>query len=91
MGQAKGNKNNNQSPRYFTMHFIFIIRFLTRVASPQAQNIVFDVSQSLDEIQASRDAVKSTAIALVKQDPVFLSGTTIGATHWVAYAMTRGV
>ncbi|KAJ7093204.1 hypothetical protein C8R44DRAFT_815841 [Mycena epipterygia] len=58
--------------------------------SPQAQNIVFDVSQSLDEIQASRDAVKSTAIALVKQDPVFLSGTTIGATHWVAYAMTRG-
>ncbi|KAJ6606531.1 hypothetical protein DFH09DRAFT_1299762 [Mycena vulgaris] len=58
--------------------------------SPQAQNIIFDVSQSLDEIQASRDAVKSTAIALVKQDPVFLSGTTIGATHWVAYAMTRG-
>ncbi|KAJ7273234.1 hypothetical protein C8J57DRAFT_1317219 [Mycena rebaudengoi] len=58
--------------------------------SPQAQTIVFDVSQSLDEIQASRDAVKSTAIALVKQDPVFLSGTTIGATHWVAYAMTRG-
>ncbi|KAJ7771739.1 hypothetical protein B0H16DRAFT_1660701 [Mycena metata] len=58
--------------------------------SPQAQSIIFDVSQPLDEIQASRDAVKSTAIALVKQDPVFLSGTTIGATHWVAYAMTRG-
>ncbi|KAJ7261361.1 hypothetical protein B0H12DRAFT_1106443 [Mycena haematopus] len=58
--------------------------------SPQAQNIVFDVSQPLDEVQASREAVKSTAIALVKQDPVFLSGTTIGATHWVAYAMTRG-
>ncbi|KAK7023928.1 hypothetical protein R3P38DRAFT_2954957 [Favolaschia claudopus] len=58
--------------------------------SPQAQSIVFDVSQPLDEVQASRDAVKSTAIALVKQDPVFLSGTTIGATHWVAYAMTRG-
>ncbi|KAJ7090254.1 hypothetical protein B0H15DRAFT_255005 [Mycena belliarum] len=72
MGQAKGHKNNNQSP------------------SPQAQNIVFDVSQSLDEIQAPREAVKSTAIALVKQDSVFLSGTTIGATHWVAYAMTRG-
>ncbi|KAJ7898925.1 hypothetical protein B0H14DRAFT_2556978 [Mycena olivaceomarginata] len=71
MSQAKGNKNNVQSP------------------SPQAQNIVFDVSQSLDEIQASRDAVKSTVIALVKRDPVFLSGTTIGATHWLAYAMTR--
>jgi len=47
------------------------------------------VSQPLDEIQA-RDSVKSTAIALVRQDPIFLPGTTIGATHWVAYAMTRG-
>jgi hypothetical protein len=67
-----------------------LFRLLTLSSSPQAQNIVFDVSQPLDEVQASRDAVKSTAIALVKQDPVFLSGTTIGATHWVAYAMTRG-
>ncbi|ESK88309.1 wd40 repeat-containing nuclear protein [Moniliophthora roreri MCA 2997] len=58
--------------------------------SQQVQNIVFDVSQPLDEIQAPRDAVKSTAIALVRQDTVFLPGTTIGATHWVAYAMTRG-
>ncbi|TRM62731.1 hypothetical protein BD626DRAFT_498259 [Schizophyllum amplum] len=61
-------------------------------ASPgsQSQNIVIDVSQSLEEIQTTRDLVKSTAIALVKQDSVFLPGTTIGATHWVAYAMTRG-
>ncbi|KAF7295306.1 hypothetical protein MIND_01069900 [Mycena indigotica] len=58
--------------------------------SPQPQNIIFDVSQPLDEIQASRDFVKPTAIALVKQEPIFVSGTTIGATHWVAYAMTRG-
>ncbi|CAK5279371.1 unnamed protein product [Mycena citricolor] len=57
---------------------------------PPPQTIIFDVAQPLDEIQASRDAVKSTAIALVKQDSVFLPGTTIGATHWVAYAMTRG-
>lgn len=60
------------------------------IFSPQAQNIVFDVSQPLDEIQAPRDFVKSTAIALVRQDSVFLPGTTIGATHWVAYAMTKG-
>ncbi|KAJ7582598.1 hypothetical protein C8J56DRAFT_955205 [Mycena floridula] len=58
--------------------------------SPQAQSIVFDVSQPLGEIQAPRDSVKSTAIALVRQDSVFLPGTTIGATHWVAYAMTKG-
>ncbi|KAG6331224.1 hypothetical protein ID866_7865 [Astraeus odoratus] len=56
----------------------------------QPQTIIFDVLQPLDEVQAPRDAVKSTAIALVKQDSVFLPGTTIGATHWIAYAMTRG-
>jgi hypothetical protein len=60
-------------------------------SSPQPQTIVVDVSQQLDEIQAPPESVKSTAIALVKQDSVFLSGTTIGATHWVAYAMTRGM
>ncbi|KIK24967.1 hypothetical protein PISMIDRAFT_97707 [Pisolithus microcarpus 441] len=56
----------------------------------QPQTIIFDVSQLLEEVQAPRDNVKSTAIALVKQDFVFLPGTTIGATHWIAYAMTRG-
>ncbi|KAI0670515.1 hypothetical protein C8Q78DRAFT_975321 [Trametes maxima] len=58
--------------------------------SAQAQTIVFDVSQPLEEIQAPQDAVKSTAIALVKVDSTFLRGTTIGATQWVAYAMTKG-
>ena len=58
--------------------------------SAQSQTIVFDVSQPLDEIQAPQDAVKSTAIALVKVDSTFLPGTTIGATQWVAYAMTKG-
>ena len=48
------------------------------------------MSQPLHEIQASRDAAKSTAIALVKVDYTFMPGTTIGATHWVAYAMTKG-
>ncbi|KAJ3889320.1 hypothetical protein GG344DRAFT_51895 [Lentinula edodes] len=57
---------------------------------PQLHNVVFDVSQPLEEIQAPRDYVKCTPIALVKQDPVFLPGSTIGATHWVAYAMTKG-
>ncbi|KAH7914946.1 hypothetical protein BJ138DRAFT_1078241 [Hygrophoropsis aurantiaca] len=56
----------------------------------QPQTIIFDVAQPLDEVQAPRDTVKSTAIALVKQDSVFLPGTTIGATHWIAYAMTKG-
>lgn len=54
------------------------------------QTIVFDVSQPLDEVQAPHDAVKSTAIALVKVDSTFLPGSTIGATHWVAYGMSKG-
>ncbi|KAG6874293.1 hypothetical protein C0995_001518 [Termitomyces sp. Mi166 len=58
--------------------------------SPTAQTIIFDVSKPMPEIQASPDEVKSTAIALVKQDSNFLPGSTIGATHWVAYTMTRG-
>jgi hypothetical protein len=58
--------------------------------SSQPQTIIVDVAQQLDEIQAPRDAVKSTAIALVRVDSNFLPGTTIGATHWVAYAMTKG-
>ncbi|KAG6832704.1 hypothetical protein H0H92_012276 [Tricholoma furcatifolium] len=58
--------------------------------SPQPQTIIFDVSKPMHEIQAAADEVKSTAIALVKQDTTFLPGSTIGATHWVAYTMTRG-
>ena len=58
--------------------------------SSQPHTLVVDVAQSLDDIQAPRDAVKSTAIALVRVDSAFLPGTTIGATHWVAYAMTKG-
>lgn len=73
------------------MFFVFITFFgIANFVSTQPQTIVFDVSQALDEVQAPRDTVKSTAIALVKQDSVFLPGTTIGATHWIAYAMTRG-
>ncbi|EAU88362.2 hypothetical protein CC1G_05128 [Coprinopsis cinerea okayama7 len=57
---------------------------------PQTQTILFDVAKINEDVQAPRDYVKSTAIALVRQESVFLPGSTIGATHWVAYAMTRG-
>lgn len=89
-GQAKFNNKSQSSPRQIYLYPCDIQGAEILFFSPQPQSIVFDVSQSLDEIQAPRDSVKSTAIALVKQDSVFLPGTTIGATHWVAYAMTRG-
>jgi len=59
--------------------------------STQAQSFDFDVASPFNnEVQAPRDSVKSTANALVKVDSNFLPGTTIRATHWVAYAMTKG-
>lgn len=64
---------------------------LSFVSSSHSQTIIFDVNQPLEEVQASREAVKSTAIALVRVDSTFLPGTTIGATQWVAYAMTKGL
>ncbi|KZV85100.1 hypothetical protein EXIGLDRAFT_682093 [Exidia glandulosa HHB12029] len=59
-------------------------------AAPQSQTIVFDVAQAEGSTLASTDFVKSTAIALLKIDPIFVPGCTIGVTSWVAYAMTRG-
>jgi len=88
-GGVKGKSQPSPAYVFFRLHYGFCIANFI-ICSTQPQIIVFDVSQPLDEVQAPRDTVKSTAIALVKQDSVFLPGTTIGATHWIAYAMTRG-
>jgi hypothetical protein len=88
-GKGAGVKSKNQG--YLCVHMLRSRKFTDfRTQRTQPQTILFDVSQPLEDIQAGRDAVLSTAIALVRQDSVFLPGTTIGATHWVAYAMTRG-
>jgi len=58
--------------------------------SSHPQTIIVDVSQSLESTLAPPNSVKATAIALVKIEPVFLPGSTIGATSWIAYAMTKG-
>ncbi|KAF8630365.1 hypothetical protein AX15_002929 [Amanita polypyramis BW_CC] len=90
-GGRRGEKESSPGPRGGYRGKVKTNNVKTQPSpSPQMQSIVFDVSQPLEEIQASRDYVKSTAIALVKQEALFLPGTTIGATHWVAYAMTRG-
>lgn len=54
------------------------------------QTIIFDISQQLEEIRASQDAVKSTTIALAKVNSMFISGTMIEATQWVVYMMSKG-
>ena len=78
------------NPKYVNYVFFSADELTNYDISTPSQNIVFDVAQSLESVQASRDYVRSTAIALVKVESTFLPGTTIGATHWVAYAMTRG-
>jgi hypothetical protein len=83
-------QRQNLSPAQGIVPYADILDEAHTVVSSQSQNIIFDVSQPLDDIQAPRESVKSTAIALVRVDSTFLPGTTIGATHWVAYAMTKG-
>ncbi|EIW85394.1 hypothetical protein CONPUDRAFT_118217 [Coniophora puteana RWD-64-598 SS2] len=90
LGAARRDKESSPVPRVNSKNEPKGRKSKHTSPSAQSQTIVFDVSQALDEIQAPRDAVKSTAIALVRQDAVFLPGTTIGATHWIAYAMTKG-
>lgn len=84
------NKNvglKGKTSRYVVHSDIIARIYVSRYGS---QTIVFDVAAGLEEVRAPAEAVKSTAIALVKVDSTFLPGTTIGATHWVAYAMTKG-
>jgi hypothetical protein len=89
-GQESGRRSKQKSPQCVFFPPLVFHADISLHNSPEAQSIVFDVASPLDEIQAPRDSVKSTAIALVKVDSNFLPGTTIGATHWVAYAMTKG-
>ncbi|EUC64992.1 WD40 repeat-containing nuclear protein, putative [Rhizoctonia solani AG-3 Rhs1AP] len=52
--------------------------------------IEFDVSVALDPIKASADGISIMPIALLKLDSIYLPGTTIAASYFIAYAMTKG-
>ncbi|QRW17722.1 inactive protein kinase [Rhizoctonia solani] len=52
--------------------------------------IEFDVSVSLDPIKAGADGISIMPIALLKLDSIYLPGTTIAASYFIAYAMTKG-
>ncbi|KAG8763393.1 hypothetical protein FRC11_004161, partial [Ceratobasidium sp. 423] len=58
-------------------------------ASP-TEVIEFDVSVALDPIKASADGISIMPIALLKLDSIYLPGTTIAASYFIAYAMTKG-
>lgn len=49
------------------------------------------MSVALDPIKASADGISIMPIALLKLDSIYLPGTTIAASYFIAYAMTKGV
>ncbi|KZV64468.1 hypothetical protein PENSPDRAFT_588327 [Peniophora sp. CONT] len=58
-------------------------------ASP-GQSLALDMSLPLEEIRVPEGSSATVPIALVKMDEAFAPGTTIGATAWIAYAMSKG-
>ena len=51
---------------------------------------VLDVLTPLQSTLASHGLISVTPIALLKLDPLYLPGTTIGVSSFIAYAMTKG-
>ena len=61
-----------------------------RNSSPPPQSFTLDVSQPLSAHVATPDRLNLTPIALLKLESIYVPGCTIGVSHWIAYAMTRG-
>ncbi|KDQ13159.1 hypothetical protein BOTBODRAFT_175764 [Botryobasidium botryosum FD-172 SS1] len=64
-----------------------------RVPVPQVTSsptYVLDMLAPLQSTQASPGLTVVTPIALLKLDPLYLQGTTIGVSGFIAYAMTKG-
>lgn len=61
-----------------------------RNSAPPPQFFTLDVSQPLSAHVATPDRLNLTPIALLKLESIYVPGCTIGVSHWIAYAMTRG-
>ncbi|QRV89521.1 inactive protein kinase [Ceratobasidium sp. AG-Ba] len=59
-------------------------------SAPSSEVIEFDVSVTLESIKAPQDGISIMPIALLKLDSIYLPGTTIAASYFIAYAMTKG-
>ncbi|KAG8820860.1 hypothetical protein FRC17_010001 [Serendipita sp. 399] len=57
-------------------------------AGPQSFNL--DLSLPLAATSASSERLHITPIALLKLESIYVPGCTIGVSHWIAYAMTKG-
>jgi hypothetical protein len=54
------------------------------------QSFTLDLSLPLAATSASSDRLHITPIALLKLESIYVPGCTIGVSHWIAYAMTKG-
>ena len=61
-----------------------------RNSATPPQFFTVDVSQPLSAHVASTERLHLTPIALLKLESIYVPGCTIGVSHWIAYAMTRG-
>ncbi|KAG8865326.1 hypothetical protein FRB96_000216 [Tulasnella sp. 330] len=60
-------------------------------ASPSQHSLIsIDVTAPLVSTLAAPDAVSITPIALLKLEPTYTPGTTIGVANFIAYSMSRG-
>ncbi|KAG8993259.1 hypothetical protein FRB90_000740 [Tulasnella sp. 427] len=72
---SPGGRQSNRGPQY----------------SPnQHALITVDVTSSLASTLAAPDIVSITPIALLKLEPTYTRGTTIGVANFIAYSMSRG-
>jgi hypothetical protein len=55
------------------------------------QSFTLDLSLPLAATTASSDRLHITPIALLKLESIYVPGCTIGVSHWIAYAMTKGI
>jgi hypothetical protein len=64
--------------------------FLKSRSPAGPQSFTLDLSLPLAATSASNDRLHITPIALLKLESIYVPGCTIGVSHWIAYAMTKG-
>lgn len=64
--------------------------FLKTRSPAGPQSFTMDLSLPLAATSASSDRLHITPIALLKLESIYVPGCTIGVSHWIAYAMTKG-
>ena len=65
--------------------------FLKSRSPAGPQSFTMDLSLPLAATSASSDRLHITPIALLKLESIYVPGCTIGVSHWIAYAMTKGM